>query len=139
MALGYSVTFGLLVNRAILNKENHNTNLQTSLILCFLSFYWLPLFAGKLSKTVDVQKNSPRKLGATAYETSDISDDEYEAIVRNVKGVGQVKIKALINEFPSVHSFLNASDDEISRKTQRLIGRSLSNNIREEILNRVEI
>lgn len=142
MALGYSLTFGLLVNRAIINMRYHNTSLQTSFVQCLSSLFWLPLFGKDFSaeKQIEDGNANSNKISITSQteqtsQINNLSEVDYIQVLENVWGLGEKKVHALLKAYPTAQLFLADTDEQVSSKTKSLIGKNTAKKIRFALLN----
>ena len=140
-AIGYSVSFGYYINRIILREKAQKQSMMASIIQCLLGLYWLPV----LRKTPVLSTYSNIDTGSAVLDksgtlSSDIEDvsyiskEDYENILGNIRGLGEVKKTTLLEAYPDVQLFLKATDDEISSNTRSVVGKKMARKIRNAIL-----
>ena len=134
MALGFSLTFGLFINRRMLSLRGQKTNFYTSVVQCSVGLFWLPLISQKLSNN-NVVKESNKNAEQKVKVFQDIEQDDYITIIENIWGLGKIKQNALLEAYPDVQLFLDASDEQVSAKTKSLIGKNMAKKIRFALVN----
>lgn len=138
MALGFSLTFGLFINRRILSLRRGKTSFHTSVFQCSISFFWLPLLSQEPSNTAVVEEsNKSVEEKVLAKENSGarkIQKDDYRKTLESIWGLGEKKGNALLKVYPTAKLFLMASDEEVSTKTKSLIGKNMAKKIRLKLI-----
>ena len=134
MALGFSLTFGLFINRRMVSLRRVKTSFHTSFFQCSIGFFWLPLLSQEPSSTAIVEEsNKSVEEKVLAKENSSarkIKKDGYRETLQSIWGLGEKKENALLKVYPTAKLFLMASDEEVSTKTKSLIGKNMAKKIR---------
>ena len=138
MALGFSLTFGLFINRKMVSLRGIKTSFHTSVFQCSIGFFWLPLLSQEPSNTAIVEESNKsveeKDLAKENSGARKIKQDGYRETLQSIWGLGEKKENALLKVYPTARLFLMASDEEVSTKTKSLIGKKMARRIRNALL-----
>jgi len=134
MALGFSLTFGLFINRRVLSRRGQKTNFYISVFQCSVGLFWLPIILKEMANN-NVVKESNKNTEQRVAVFKSIGQDDYITIIENIWGLGKIKQNALLEAYPDAQLFLDASDEQVSAKTKSLIGKNMAKKIRFALVN----
>ena len=113
--------------------------------MCLLSLFWLPFFGKDFSpnkqiegKNANSNKNSITSQAEQTSEFHNLNKDDYIQVLKNVRGLGEKKLQALLEAYPDAQNFLEATDEDIFYKTKSLVGKSTAKKIRNLLIDKTK-